>query len=216
MSATSADRSRQPFWAFARRLFGRFPADLRGPVISEDLAVSCWPRVLLERPAFRDCSMERIFLVLSLAVLGGCSIVPLSFLAREAARDADVSPASPITLQPSIALGSPPAAPAPLQPETGFGDSAFVNSQARALEGDRDAAFRVAQMFREGSNGVPRDERRMVRWLRHASELENPYASYQLYLHYLSRGLDRDAVRYENRALRQGFTPPPRLDHRRG
>lgn len=160
--------------------------------------------------------MKRILLALSLGVLGGCSFAPLSFLGRETARDPDVSQASPVILQPSIALGSPPSAPPPLQPETGFGDSAFLNSQARALEGDKDAAFRVAQMFREGSNGVPRDERRMVRWLRHASELENAYASYQLYLHYLARGLDRDAVRYENRALRQGFIPPPRLDHRRG
>lgn len=56
----------------------------------------------------------------------------------------------------------------------------------------------------------------MVRWLRHASELDNAYASYQLYLHYLARGLDRDAVRYENRAVRHGFIPPPRLDNRRG
>ena len=103
-----------------------------------------------------------------------------------------------------------------MQAETGFGDSAFQDDQAKALEGDKDAALRVALMFRGGSNGVPRDERRMVRWLRHASELDNAYASYQLYLHYLARGLDRDAVYYENRALRQGFIPPPRLDNRRG
>jgi len=71
-------------------------------------------------------------------------------------------------------------------------------------------------MFKDGLNGVPRDERSMLRWLRHTSELNNASASYQLYLHYVARGLDRDAVRYENRALRQGYVPSPRLDHRRG
>lgn len=160
--------------------------------------------------------MKRILLVLSLGVLAGCQFGPLSFSGRETVRQPALPEAAPVTLQPSVVLGSPPAAPAPMQPETGFGDSAFRNTQAKALDGDKDAALRVAQMFKEGSNGVPRDERRMVRWLRHASELDNAFASYQLYLHYLARGLDRDAVRYENRALRQGFIPPPRLDNRRG
>ena len=160
--------------------------------------------------------MKRIFVMLSLCLIGGCSFAPLSFVGREAARAPALPEAAPVTLQPSIVLGSPPPAPAAMQPEKGFGDSAFRDNQARALQGDKDAALRVAYMFREGSNGVPRDERRMVRWLRHASELDNAYASYQLYLHYLARGLDRDAVRYENRALRQGFIPPPRVDNRRG
>src|SRR5687768_161497 len=136
-------------------------------------------------------------------VLAGCAMV---------GRDVPRHPApavtgAPVALQPSIELAAPPPSPAPLHAESGFGDADFRNAQARALEGDRNAAYRVALMFREGSNGVPRDERRMVRWLRHASELDNGAASYQLYLHYLARGLDRDAVRYENRALRQGFVP---------
>jgi hypothetical protein len=55
----------------------------------------------------------------------------------------------------------------------------------------------------------------MVQWLRHASELKNGIASYQLYAYYRDRQLDRDAVRYENAAREQGYTPPPRLDTRR-
>ena len=160
--------------------------------------------------------MKRLVLGLSAALLGGCSLAPLN-LGRDAQREpAPVVEGFPVALQPSATLASPPPTPAPMQAEADMGDGAFRTEQARALEGDKDAALRVAYMFKEGSNGLPRDERRMVRWLRHASELNNASASYQLYLHYLARGLDRDAVRYENRALRQGFVPPPRLDHRRG
>lgn len=101
--------------------------------------------------------------------------------------------------------------------EPTIGDTVFRTDQARALDdGDKDAAYRVAQMFKQGSHGLPRDGHRMVEWLRYASDLRNGAASYQLYLYYLAVGLDRDAVHYENRALEQGFTPPPRLDPRRG
>jgi TPR repeat protein len=71
-------------------------------------------------------------------------------------------------------------------------------------------------MYKSGSNGVPRDERQMVQWLLHASSLKSGAASYQLYQYYLELKLDRDAVFFENRAIEQGFTPPPRLDPRRG
>jgi hypothetical protein len=103
-----------------------------------------------------------------------------------------------------------------VQIETTVGDKEFRADQAKALDGDKDAAYRVGQMFERGSNAVPRDERRMVQWLRHASELKNGIASYQLYLYYRDRQMDRDAVRFENLARDQGYTPPPRLDTRRG
>jgi TPR repeat protein len=99
---------------------------------------------------------------------------------------------------------------------SGIGDANFRQEQAKGLEGDRDAAYRVAQMYKSGSNGVPRDERQMVQWLLHASSLKSGAASYQLYQYYLELKLDRDAVFFENRAIEQGFTPPPRLDPRRG
>ncbi|MGZ8267551.1 MAG: caspase family protein, partial [Burkholderiales bacterium] len=99
----------------------------------------------------------------------------------------------------------------PVQIETAIGNAEFRSDQAKALDGDKDAAYRVAQMFERGSNGAPRDERKMVQWLRHASELKNGIASYQLYQYYLSRKLDRQAVQYENRAREQGYEPPPRL-----
>jgi TPR repeat protein len=100
--------------------------------------------------------------------------------------------------------------------DASIGDGEFRKEQDKALSGDRDAAFRVAQMFKSGSNGVPRDEKRMVQWLLHASSLNHGAASYQLYQHFLELRLDRDAVYFENRAIEQGYTPPPRLDPRRG
>jgi hypothetical protein len=102
-----------------------------------------------------------------------------------------------------------------VQIETGIGDAEFRSDQAKALDGDKDAAYRVARMFEQGTNGVPRDERRLVQWLRHASELKNGIAAYQLYVYYRDRQLDRDAVRFENLAREHGYTPPPRLDTRR-
>jgi hypothetical protein len=98
----------------------------------------------------------------------------------------------------------------------GIGDGEFRKEQERGLGGDREASLRVAQMFRTGSNGAPKDEKRMVQWLLHASKLDNGAASYQLYQYFLEQRLDRDAVYFENRAIEQGFTPPPRLDPRRG
>jgi TPR repeat protein len=103
-----------------------------------------------------------------------------------------------------------------IRPETRLGDAAFKSDQAAGLAGDAEAAMRVARMYAEGSHGVPRDERTMVLWLKQASLLDHGGASYQLYLYYLARGLDRDAVRYERRAVRQGYTLPVRLDNRRG
>ena len=98
----------------------------------------------------------------------------------------------------------------------GIGDGDFRKEQEKGLGGDREAALRVAQMFKTGSNGVPKDERRMLQWLLHASTLNNGAASYQLYQYYLDQRLDREAVFFENRAIEQGFTPPPRVDPRRG
>lgn len=99
---------------------------------------------------------------------------------------------------------------------TDIGDGNFRQDQQKGIDGDREAALRVAQMFRTGTNGVPKDERRMLQWLLHASSLNSGPASYQLYLYFLDQKLDREAVFFENRAIEQGFTPPPRVDPKRG
>lgn len=97
-----------------------------------------------------------------------------------------------------------------------IGGAELQTNEAKALAGDKDAALQLALMYQGGLNGVERDEQKMVHWLRHASDLGNGRASYQLYLYYLERRLDREAVHYENRAIDQGFIPPPRLNPRRG
>ena len=102
------------------------------------------------------------------------------------------------------------------QPTALGGSEQFRTEQAKALSGDSDAMVRLAQMYRQGANGVARDELKMVSWLCKASKLDHKVASYQLYQHYLDRGLDRNAVHYEKLALRQGYVLPSRLDPRRG
>jgi TPR repeat protein len=130
----------------------------------------------------------------------------------------ELPPASDtLQLRTARAHDAPPQLPRDyVKPENRLGDAEFKRTQAKALDGDRNAAMRLARMYSEGSNGVPRDERRMVTWLKHASTLDHAAASYQLYLYYLARGLDRDAVRYEQRALRQGYVLPVRLGSKRG
>ena len=98
-----------------------------------------------------------------------------------------------------------------IQIDADIGDQQFRGDQIKALDGDKDAAYRVALAFREGTQGVPRDERKMIQWLRHASELRNGIASYTLSVYYRNRRIDREAVRYENAAVAQGYTLPERI-----
>ena len=170
-----------------------------------------------------------IIVTLAVPLLSGCNVLMKSAAAPVAPTSPPASTAA-ITPEPpppvsseNVQLEAAPALEASTQLEretakadAGIDNADFRRDQARALGGDRDAAMRVARMFADGANGVPRDERRMVMWLKHASLLEHAGASYQLYLYYLARGLDRDAVRYERRALRQGYVLPVRLENRRG
>jgi hypothetical protein len=98
-----------------------------------------------------------------------------------------------------------------VQVDAGIGDTQFREDQKKGLDGDKDAAYRVALMFRDGTNGAPRDDRKMIQWLRHASELKSGIASYALYVYYRDRQMDREAVRYENLAVAQGYTLPMRV-----
>ena len=177
--------------------------------------------------------MKRVlFLLLGAATLHGCGWISESGVFRSEREAPQATDRLPLSSSAAIQESRPVAPgidlwripddepltlkPTELHPDFGIGDVQFRTDQAGAMAGDKDAALRVAQMFQRGSNSVPRDDRRMVLWLRRASDLNNAAASYQLYLFYVERGLDREAVRFEKRALEQGFTPPPRLDPRRG
>ena len=174
--------------------------------------------------------LNRTFVtLLGLGLLGGCAGGPAGSADRRAEpppRDA-VALSSSVTFQESRAPAGVDAQwpqdedglslkPTELHPDLGIGDTAFRIDQQSAIGGDKDAAVRIARMFQHGTNSVPRDEKRMVQWLRRASDLKHGSASYELYLYYRDRHMDREALRYEKRALDQGFSPPPRLDPRRG
>ena len=98
-----------------------------------------------------------------------------------------------------------------VQIDAGIGDAQFQEDQKKGLDGDKDAAYRVALNFRDGTHAAPRDERKMIQWMRHASELKNGIASYTLYVYYRDKQMDREAVRYENLAVAQGYTLPARV-----
>lgn len=103
-----------------------------------------------------------------------------------------------------------------VEQDLNISDHDFRMYQAAGMQGDAHAALRVADMYERGTNNVPKNERRMLQWLMHASMLNSGAASYRLYQYYLLQRLDREAVFFENRALSQGFVPPPRVDARRG
>lgn len=153
-----------------------------------------------------------LLVVLAASTLGGCA------MAQQATTGFTESVTS---LFQRVAQTPRPAAPqaeaevAVVQPRAS-GDEYFRMHHAMALTGDRDAMVEVARIYAHGSNGMARDERLMVAWLRQASARHHAGASYLLYLHYLERGMDRDALRYEALALRQGYVIPARLDPRRG
>jgi TPR repeat protein len=151
----------------------------------------------------------QLLVVLAASPLGGCAV----------AQPQTAAFGDPVmSFVQRVSLGGRPAAPQ-AQSAAARGESAdaeFRRTYALALAGHRDAMVEVARMYGSGSNGVARDERAMVEWLRQASQMQHAAASYMLYQHYLERGLDRDAVRYEALAVRQGYVLPMRLDPRRG
>ncbi|MDI1258123.1 caspase family protein [Aquabacterium sp.] len=85
----------------------------------------------------------------------------------------------------------------------------------KAAWGDKDAAARIARMYRRGEDGVSTDSNRFEGWMQFASALGNGIASYELALYY--RGQDQPllAAQFESRARELGYTPPPTLDHYR-
>jgi len=82
----------------------------------------------------------------------------------------------------------------------------------KALRGDKDAAYLIAQMYRDGR--FLKNSRRNEQWLKFAAELGHSLACWQLSELYLSTGQQADAARYEKLAISLGFVPPLRLSNR--
>jgi len=95
-----------------------------------------------------------------------------------------------------------------------YGEIYLRNDLAKALRGDKDAAYRVALIYQKGGNGIPKNARRAEQWLKFSAELGNGVASWKLAKIYLETGQEADAAKYENRAIKLGYVPPPRLSNR--
>lgn len=85
----------------------------------------------------------------------------------------------------------------------------------KAAWGDKDAAARIARMYRNGQDGVNTDPNRYEGWMQFASALGNGIASYELALYYRGQDQPLMAAQFESRARELGYTPPPTLDHYR-
>lgn len=89
------------------------------------------------------------------------------------------------------------------------GQADYREDFARALRGDKDAALRVAERYRTGKSGIPRNDRRYEQWLRIATELGNGIASWALYEYYNEVGGQDRAARFRKRAIEElGYRPP--------
>lgn len=85
----------------------------------------------------------------------------------------------------------------------------------KAARGDKDAAARVARLYRQGEADVNKDANRYEGWLQFAAALGNGIAAYELALYYRNTEQPVLASQFENRARELGYTPPPTLDHNR-
>lgn len=95
-----------------------------------------------------------------------------------------------------------------------FRDAQAYDMVSKAIRGDMDAAYGLAQMYKTGKAGIVQNPRRMEQWLLFSSELGSGRASWELADHYSYVGLVSDAARFEKRALDLGFRPPLRLPSR--
>lgn len=90
------------------------------------------------------------------------------------------------------------------------GDALFREDLGKALRGDKDAAARISEMYRLGSNGLAANPLRGEQWLRYSALLGNAIACYELYRR-LAEKSDPDAEFFGPEAERLGYRPPKGL-----
>jgi TPR repeat protein len=83
----------------------------------------------------------------------------------------------------------------------------------KAALADKEAAARIARLYRDGDGGIPANASRYVGWLQFAAALGNAPASYELAVYYRKSDQPALAAPYEARAEELGFKAPPTLDH---
>lgn len=94
------------------------------------------------------------------------------------------------------------------------GDVTYRADLVQAMRGDKDAAYRVSLMYRQGSHGLAKNPQRSAQWLRVAAELGNGRASWEVANIYNRDGAMAEAARFEAKAVRDGFRIPPRMPNR--
>jgi TPR repeat protein len=90
------------------------------------------------------------------------------------------------------------------------GAATLYDDVRKAALADKDAAARIASLYRDGDAANPG---RYVGWLQYAAALGNAPASYELAVHYRKSDQPALAAPYEARAEELGFKPPPALDN---
>ncbi len=94
------------------------------------------------------------------------------------------------------------------------GDSDYREDLLKVVNGDKDAAYRIAMAYHSGLSGLAVSPRRMEQWLRISAELGNGQASWALAEKFNNNGFVADAARFEKLALALGYRPPVRLPSR--
>ena len=90
---------------------------------------------------------------------------------------------------------------------------ALYDDVRKAALGDKDAAARMARLYRDGEGGVDANPSRYVGWLQYAAALGNAAASYELAVYYRKSDQPALAAPYEARAEELGFKAPAALDN---
>ena len=83
----------------------------------------------------------------------------------------------------------------------------------KAALADKEAAARIAHLYRDGEGGIAANLDRYVGWLQYAAALGHAEASYELAVHYRKASLPALAAPYEARAEELGFKAPTALDN---
>lgn len=85
------------------------------------------------------------------------------------------------------------------------GDSGFREELSKALRGDKDAAQRIGEMYRDGRNGVRKSLDRYIAWLRLSTNLGSGISSLRLYELLNDSASPGDALTFLHLAVQQGY-----------
>lgn len=157
----------------------------------EAILKSAWPPTLLER-------VERF-----VKRYPKSSKLPLARVYRDGAQLA-----LSVLMQPSIRLYK-----SSFSLPDALNDSKAEQDLARSARGDKDAAARIARIYRQ--NPDSRSQLRYEGWLQFATGLGNGIAAYELALLYRELNLPQPAASAEAKAIELGYVPPRGLGHDR-